>query len=161
MSAPDEAPGSEGLGKTLGRGAISGLAGTAVMTAFQRFVEMPLTNRGESYAPADLAYKLLPIKGRRGKARRRVNYATHFALGAGWGAARGVAGRAGLRGQKAVGAVFGTMWPGDVAIVTALKLDDPRRWSRKDLAIDVVDKFVLAEACGVIYDRLSPHARPS
>ncbi len=49
------------LAGTLGRGMLSGLAGTAVMTAFQRYVEMPLTGRGESYAPAKLAEKILPI----------------------------------------------------------------------------------------------------
>jgi hypothetical protein len=129
------------------------------MTAFQKGVEMPLTGRGDSYAPADLAYKLLPIRSRRRRTRRRVNYATHFALGIGWGMARGAVSRAELRGQKAVATVFATMWPGDVAIVTALKLDDPRRWSGRDLAIDVVDKLVLAQATGVIYDRLSRSSR--
>jgi hypothetical protein len=36
----------------LGRGIVSGVAGTVVMTAFQKLVEMPLTQRGESFAPA-------------------------------------------------------------------------------------------------------------
>jgi len=29
----------------LGRGAVAGVAGTVVMTAFQKFVEMPITGR--------------------------------------------------------------------------------------------------------------------
>jgi len=36
---------------TLARGAVSGLAGTVVMTAFQKYVEMPLTGRRESSEP--------------------------------------------------------------------------------------------------------------
>ena len=36
----------------LGRGVLAGLAGTVVMTVFQRLVEMPLTSREDSYAPA-------------------------------------------------------------------------------------------------------------
>jgi hypothetical protein len=35
----------------LGRGVLAGLAGTVVMTAFQRLVEMPLSGREDSYAP--------------------------------------------------------------------------------------------------------------
>jgi len=42
----------------MGNGAVAGLAGTVVMTAFQRLVEMPATGRKESYAPADLVMKL-------------------------------------------------------------------------------------------------------
>ena len=144
---------TEPVAATLARGAVSGLAGAAVMTAFQRYVEMPLTGRRESYAPADFARRL-GVKVRR-RHRRRLNYATHFALGAGWGVARGGAARAGLRGQPAAGAVFGAMWPGDVVAVTALGIDDPRTWSARDWLIDVADKLVLTEATGRAFDRLA------
>jgi len=143
---------AEPIAATLARGALSGVAGTVVMTGFQTYVEMPITSREESYAPADLARRL-GIKVRR-RHRRRVNYVTHFALGAGWGLARAAAARVGLRGQPAVGAVFGAMWPGDVAAATALGLEKPWRWSGRDWAIDVVDKLVLAEATGLAFDRL-------
>jgi len=144
---------AEPIAATLARGALAGVAGTVVMTAFQKYVEMPITGRRESYAPADLA-KRLGVKVRR-RHRRRINYATHFALGAGWGVARALAARSGLRGQPAVGAVFGAMWPGDVAAVTALGLDKPWRWSARDWSIDVVDKLVAAEATGLVFDGLS------
>ncbi len=148
---------SDGQSKTLAKGMAAGLAGTAVMTAFQRFVEMPLSGRDESEAPAKLATKLLPIgpKGRR--QQRQLNYGAHFAVGSGWGVARSLVGRGGLRGQRAVAAVFSLMWTGDVLLMAALGLDDPPwRWSRRDLVIDVVDKLVLAEATGLVYDRLAP-----
>ena len=125
------------------------------MTAFQKLVEMPLTGRGDSYEPANLVMRVLPIKRKRGAARKRLNYATHFALGAAWGAAYGAVASRGLGGQRAVATVFGLLWPGDVATTVALGLNPPPwRWSPRDLAIDVTDKLVLTEATGVIYDGL-------
>jgi hypothetical protein len=144
----------EPLAKTVARGAIAGLAGVSMMTAFQKLVEMPLTGRKDSFAPAKMAAKLLPLGSKRA-GDPRVNYATHFALGIGWGAARGIAARTGLTGQRAVAAVFGILWTGDVMAMTALGLDEPpTRWSRRDLAIDVIDKLVLAEATGVVFEQL-------
>lgn len=148
---------SEGQSTTLVRGMASGLAGATVMTAFQRLVEMPLSGRAESEAPAKLATKLLPLGPKSRRQRRQLNYGAHFAVGSGWGVAHSLVARRGLRGQRAVAAVFALMWTGDVLLMAALGLDEPPwRWSRRDLAIDVVDKLVLAEATGLVYDRLTP-----
>ena len=143
----------------LGRGVLAGLAGTVVMTAFQKLVEMPLTQREESYAPADFAEKLLPVHPQTAAGRRRLNYITHFALGGMWGTAYGIAAAAGLRGQKAVNAVFAAVYVGDVALNTALGLYQPSRWTAKDWAIDVVDKYVQAQATGAVFDRALDPAR--
>ena len=52
-------------------------------------------------------------------------------------------------------AVFATLWTGDVVAMTALGLDEPpTRWSRRDLAIDMIDKLVLAQATGVAFEQL-------
>lgn len=140
---------------SIGKGVAAGLVGTAVMTAFQRLVEMPLTSRTESEAPLELATKLLPLQAKGTRRRRQLNYVAHFVVGGGWGAARAVAGRAGLRGQRAVGATFAVLWTGDVLGMAALGLDDPPwKWSRRDLAIDLIDKLVLAQAAGLVYERL-------
>ena len=139
---------------TIGRGIAAGVAGTGVMTAFQKLVEMPLTGRGESYAPANFAEKVTPVRARTRDGRRRLNYATHFALGTMWGAAYGAAACKGLRGQRAVNAVFAVVYVGDVALNTALGLYRPRQWSTKDLVVDVVDKYVQAQATGALFDRL-------
>ncbi|MCA1712008.1 MAG: hypothetical protein LC789_10410 [Actinobacteria bacterium] len=138
----------------LGRGVLSGLAGTVVMTAFQRYVEMPLTKRPDSFAPANIGEKLLPIATTSPRGRRQLNEVTHLSLGILWGTAYGVAARAGLRGQKAVNVVFGVVYAGDLALNTALGLYEPRTWSAKDWTIDLVDKYVQAEATGAVFDRV-------
>jgi hypothetical protein len=154
MTALPQHP-TEGLAVSLTRGAGAGLAGAVVMTAWQKLVEMPLTGRGDSFEPANLVIRVLPIGRKRGKAKRRLNYAAHMGVGAGWGAAHAAIARRGLRGQRAVATTFGVLWPGDVTTTWALGLNPPVwRWSRRDLAIDLADKLVLAQATGAVYDRL-------
>ncbi len=143
------------LQATIGRGVVAGVAGTAVMTAFQKLVEMPITGRGESFAPANFAAKILPIEPKNDQERQRLNWLTHFALGAMWGTAFGMAGRAGLHGQKAVAAVFAVVYTGDVLLNTALGLYEPSSWSKGELAVDVIDKLVQAQATGAIFDQFS------
>ena len=143
----------------LGRGAVAGVGGTALMTAFQKLVEMPVTKRGESFAPASFAEKVTPIDTATAQGRHRLNYATHFSLGIMWGAAYGVAALKGLRGQKAVNTVFAVVYTGDVLLNTALGLYHPTQWSKKDLAIDLIDKYVQAQGTGLVFDRLLDPAR--
>ena len=144
---------STGLTATLGRGVLAGVAGTVVMTAFQKLVEMPLTGRADSYAPAELAERVLPVRPTTAGGRTALNYAAHFSLGTLWGAAYGVAARRGLRGQKAVNAVFAAVYPADVATSTALGVYAPSTWTAKDWLIDVLGKYVQAQATGLIFDR--------
>ena len=138
----------------LTRGVLAGIGGTVLMTAFQVLVEMPLTKREESFAPANFAEKVTPIQTDTAQGRRRLNWATHFALGAMWGGAYGVAAGKGLRGQKAVNTVFATVYVGDVLLNTALGLYRPKQWSAKDWVIDVVDKYVQVQGTGLVFDRL-------
>ncbi len=53
------------------------------------------------------------------------------------------------------------VYTGDVLLNTALGLYRPSRWSSKDLLIDVVDKYVQAQATGALFDRFLDPARPS
>jgi len=145
----------------LGRGVLAGLAGTVVMTAFQKLIEMPLTQRQDSYAPVDFAEKLLSVRPKTPPGRRRLNYTTHFALGGMWGTAYGLAAAQGLRGQKAVNTVFAVVYTGDVLLNTALGLYQPSTWTAKDWAIDLVDKYVQAQATGAVFDRALDPARQS
>ncbi len=141
-------------GAILGRGILAGIAGTVVMTAFQKFVEMPVTGRPDSYAPADFAERILPVRPRTAAGRTRLNYVTHFGLGAMWGSAYGVAVASGLRGQRAVNAVFAVVYTGDVVLNTALGVYHPSRWSTQDWVVDLLDKYVQAQATGFVFDRL-------
>ena len=136
------------------RGMLAGVGGAAVMTAFQKLVEMPLTGREDSYAPQQFAEKVLPVHSTTDAGRKRLNYATHFALGATWGAAYGVAAYKGLRGPRAMLTTFATIYLEDNVMVTALGLDKPWTWSGKDAAIDVVDKFVNVVGTGLVFDHL-------
>ena len=145
--------------KLIGRGVVAGVGGTALMTAFQTLVEMPATRRSESFAPADFAEKITPIKTTTVRGRRRLNWVTHFALGTMWGAAYGVAASRGLRGQKAANAVFGVVYTGDVLVNTLLGLYHPTKWSKKELVIDLVDKYVQAQGTAAIFDRVLDPAK--
>jgi hypothetical protein len=143
----------------IGRGILAGVAGTVVMTAFQKFIEMPITGRGDSYAPANTAEKTFGVHPETQQGRKRLNWVTHFALGTLWGAAYGVAAHAGMRGPKAIAATFATVYTGDFLSNTARGLYEPSTWSAQDWAIDLTDKFVQAGATGVIFDRLLDPAR--
>jgi hypothetical protein len=140
--------------ESVGRGVAAGLMGTVAMTAFQRWVEMPISGRGESYQPAELVERVL---GRRVEQpnRRRSNYAAHFGVGAAWGAAHAALARAGVRAPWTAAAAFGLLWPADVTSMAVLGLGDPPwRWAGRDLAVDVADKLVLAVATGMVYQAL-------
>ncbi len=138
----------------IGRGAVAGVLGTWVMTAFQKLVEMPVTKRPDSYVPAEIAERLLAVKPSTPEARKRLNYAAHSALGAMWGVAYAVAALRGLRGQRAANVVFAAVYPTDVTMTAALGVSDPRAWSAQDWAIDSVEKYIEAQATSVIFDRV-------
>ncbi len=143
----------------IGRGIVAGVTGTVVMTAFQRFIEMPVTKREESYAPADFAARVLPVNPTSKQGRQRLNRVAHFALGGIWGSAYGIAASRGLRGQKAVNTTYAIVYTGDVVLNTALGLYKPGQWTAKDWAIDLVDKYVQAQATGLIFDNALDPAR--
>lgn len=149
------------LASAVGRGVLAGLAGTVVMTAFQKFVEMPITQREESYAPAMFAKRVLPLQPADQQQEARLNYITHYSLGAMWGTAYGVAASTGLRGPRAVLTVFGIVYTGDIALNMALGLYKPWKWSKQDIIVDALDKFVQASATGMVFDRFLDPARPS
>jgi hypothetical protein len=139
---------------SIARGIAAGLVGTAVMTAFQEFVEQPLTGRPDSDAPAAIAEALLPVHPTTPATRTRLNWVAHFGFGTVWGAGYGLAHRAGLRGQRGVHAVFVVLYPVDVLTATALSVYHPGRWTRRDWVVDVLDKYVALQATGLAYDRL-------
>lgn len=149
------------MAEIVGRGVLAGITGTVVMADFQKLVETPVTGRQDSCIPVNFAERVTPVHANTGQGRTRLNRITHSTFGAMWGAAHGVAACAGLRGQRAVAAVFAIAPTGDGILGTAPGLYGPSAWSGKDLAVDVLDKFVHTEATGVIFDRfLAPAPAP-
>jgi hypothetical protein len=142
------------LAANVGRGALAGVAGSVVMTAFQKFVEMPISERQASYGPAELAQKLLPVKPSSDAELKQLNYAAHTTLGATWGAAYGLAAHQGLTGSRGAAATFAAIYSQDLIMITALGLAKPWQWSRKDWNIDVLNKVVVIVATGAIFDRI-------
>lgn len=143
-----------------GRGVLAGTLGTGVMTAFQKLIEMPVTGRKDSYAPADFVERVLPVHPDSARGRKRLNYVAHFALGMMRGGVYGVANYLGLRGQKAINVVFASLYTGEIALNTALGLYKPARWSTQDWVVDLVDKYVQAQSSGLIFNRfLKPEHR--
>ncbi|MGY1858119.1 hypothetical protein [Modestobacter sp. SYSU DS0290] len=144
---------TSGLLSSLARGATAGLAGTAVMTAFQRFVEQPLTGRPDSYAPAAIAEAVLRVRPRTPAGRTRLNWAAHFGFGTVWGGGHALAIRGGLRGQRAVHVVFALGYPADVLAGKLLGVYSPSRWTRQDWVVDVLDKYVALQATAFVSER--------
>jgi hypothetical protein len=145
---------AQGLAAGATRGAAAGLVGTIGHTAFQVLVEMPLTGRGESDAPARLAERVLRLGRTTPKMRRRRNWIAHVAVGVGYGVGHGVGEHLGLRGARAVAIVFAAQYSADVVLNTALGLYRPATWSRQDWLVDVVGKGALGVVTGVAYERL-------
>jgi hypothetical protein len=147
-------PATEQLAKMVGLGMLAGVAGSVIMSVFQKLIEMPISGRGDSYQPAQLAQKLFPVDPPKDdKTRKQLNYTMHFMLGAMWGGAYGLAAYNGLRGSRAVSRVFPAIYTNDVVVGTVLGLGKPWEWSRREATIDVVDKFVQVAATSFIFDR--------
>lgn len=119
------------------------------MMAFERFVEMPLSKRGDSYAPANCAEDVTPGEVASRQRRRRSQNVTHVTRGTMWGAAQGIAPKA-LRGQNAVHVVYA----GDVLVNTQLGRYPPTKWSNDGLATDLQDMYLQAQATSPVLDRL-------
>ncbi len=127
------------------------------MMAFQRTVEMPLSGRAESAnrcasSNSSRRSALLAVPG----GRRAVNYVAHFGIGAAWGAGHGLlASRLKSRGFASGAKVFAVLGAGDAVGNAALGVHDwPWRWSPRDAAVDLADKFLLAVATALAFDRL-------
>jgi hypothetical protein len=112
-------------GNVIGRGVVVCIEGTAVMTAFQKFVEMLLTQREESYAPANFAEEVSAVDAETVAGRRRLKYVTHSTLGAMWRTAYGVAATRGVRGRRGRQCGVAVVYVGDVVLNIALGLYHP------------------------------------
>jgi hypothetical protein len=138
----------------LGRGLAAGLLGTGGMTAVQTLVEMPVTGRRDSDAPARFVETVLPIPVTGAEQHHRLNYLAHYALGATWGGAYGLVARARLRGWKALVVAFGVRYAADVLLSTALGIYQPSKWTPQDVTVDLLDKSVQVAMTSILFERV-------
>lgn len=142
----------------VGKGLLAGLVGTAVMTLSQRLVTKLEDDGGGSGgggAPAEAVEKALDVEPEDQQAEKKLAQLAHWAVGTGWGAARGLIGATGLREPGASAAHFALVWGGAVAMLPALGLSKPiTEWSPKQIAEDVLHHAVYAAATGAVYDWL-------
>lgn len=137
------------------KGTLAGLIGTAAMTTAQA-VEMRVSGRPPSTVPGQVASKLLGLKPRNDEALARISTRMHWAHGASHGLVRAAIGRAGLHGPAAMSAHFALMWGSDVVLYKALAIAPwPWKWSREELAPDVLHKGLYVLATSVAYERLT------
>ena len=143
-----------GLRRAALRGAASGLAGVAAMTAAEK-VEQRMTGRPSSYVPGRT---LLTLVGRRPHDRAQPpvpNHVMHWGTGAVLGALRGVWSVTGLRGPRASLAHTVVRLATDQTLENATGVGaPPGTWPLGEQVVDVAHKAVYAFVTGVVADRI-------
>ncbi len=144
---------SSAVGRAAALGALSGLAGVAVMTAAEK-LEQRFTHRPSSYVPAHTLAHLVGLsKPDRDDWPR--NMAMHWSNGIILGAVRGVMAAANLRGPRAsvMHAPLRLTWDQTLENLTGVGAP-PWTWPRDELAIDLLHKAVFSFATGAVADAL-------
>jgi hypothetical protein len=143
------------IASALGRGLFAGLIGTAAMTAVQ-LVEIKLTGRRPSTAPADAAAKVLGVEPRGPGERTRFSNLVHVAYGTTWGALRGLLGITGLPSWLATLLHFAVVWGTGLGLLPALGVAPPvREWGAKWIALDAAYHVVYAVVTGLTYEYIT------
>lgn len=141
------------VGAAIGKGLIAGFAGTIAITLSQ-MIEMKITGRKPSDAPAKAVKKTLHIEAEPGK-KEQLSTEVHWVYGTAWGAFRGLLGLTGLNGIAATTAHFAAVWGTAIAIEPALNLAPPiTEWESKDIAVDVFHHAVYAAVTGLVYEAI-------
>ncbi len=147
----------------VGRGLVAGMAGTALMT-LSSTIEMKLTGREASSAPADAAAKVLGVEPTGDTERARFSNVVHWAYGTSWGVLRGLLGAAGLTGPIAAGAHFAAVWGNELVMLPRLGVAPPvGEWGTKALATDAFHHLVYAVGTSLAFGALdrSSTSRPA
>jgi len=141
------------LGHSAVKGALSGLAGAAIMTAGEKF-EQRFTGRPNSYVPGRTLANLIGLE-RPDEDRFARNMAMHYGTGMLLGTLRGVMSAANLRGP------YASLMHTPVRLSTDQLFENltgvgapPWTWPRDEQVIDVLHKAIYSLATGVIADSL-------
>lgn len=134
----------------IGSGLVAGLIGTASMTLAQA-IEMRVTGREPSDVPGQVGSRLLGIEN-----SEALSWGVHWAHGLFGGAVRGGLDLVGASGPGAAMAHGATLWGTDAALYWVLGIAPaPWRWSRAELATDLLHKGLYAAVTSVSYERLA------
>ncbi|HSQ43569.1 MAG TPA: hypothetical protein VLM16_01150 [Ginsengibacter sp.] len=141
------------LGAAIGKGLIAGLAGTMAITISQ-MIEMRITKRKASNAPAKAVKKTLHIEATPGK-KEDFSNEVHWVYGTSWGVMRGLLSMAGINGFVATSLHLASIWGTAATIQPKLDIAPPlSEWEPKDIAIDLMHHAVYAIVAGLVYDAI-------
>ena len=145
------------VASALGKGLVSGAAGTALMTLAQ-MIEMKVSGRAASATPAKAVEKVLDLEPADDAAERRLGELTHWGYGTALGVARGALDAAGLPPVAATAAHFALVWGAELAMLPALELAPPAtEWERSQVAKDIGFHALYALGVGLAYRYLDRH----
>ena len=143
------------IASAIGKGLIAGAAGTLAITLSQ-MIEMKITKRNPSTAPADAAEKVLEVKPETEEDKQQFSKQIHWAYGTSWGITRSVLSLLGLRGLPATTIHFATIYSTALIMPTSLKVAPPlKEWNAQEFIIDALHHAVYAIAAGLVFDTMS------
>src|SRR5437016_3963819 len=94
------------IASEIGKGLMAGAAGKLAITLYQ-MIEMKITKREPSKAPAKAAEKVLDILP---EDEKKFSQEVHWTYGTSWGVTRGILSLLGLKGLPATALHFGTIY---------------------------------------------------
>lgn len=143
------------LGTAIGIGVMAGIVGTAAISISQA-IEMKITNREPSSAPADAAAKVLDVQPSSEEQKAKVSQEVHWTYGTSWGIARGLIALTGLKGWKATLVHFGAIWGTEMVMLPSLDLAPPAtEEDAKTISVDGLHHAVYAIAAGLVFDAIA------
>ena len=113
-----------------------------------------MTGRESSEVPGQVAQALTGFEPADRQTQKAMSIGMHWAHGISGGAARALIERTGARGWPAAVLLFGGLWSMDATLYRALGIADlPWRWSKEDLATDLVHKGLYSAVTSAVYER--------
>jgi hypothetical protein len=143
------------MGSAIGRGLIAGAAGTVAITLSQ-MIEMKITKRKPSTAPADAASKVLEVKPETPADKEQFSQQVHWSYGTGWGVTRGILSLFGLKNLPATAVHFGAIYTTALIMEPALEVAPPlKEWDTKTFVTDAFHHAVYAVVAGLVFDAIN------
>ena len=145
----------ESLAMGIGRGLLAGVAGTAAISLSQA-IEMKLTKREPSTAPADAAGKVLGIRPRHLAGKARFAHIVHWAYGTTWGLFRAALGGRPRRRLWAALAQLAAIQTAALVMLPKLGVAPPlTEWEPAEIGTEILHHAVYSIAADATYRSLA------